>query len=296
MGVGPRSIEADGVSVSIWGSTILRNLSFRLHAGELCAVIGPSGSGKSTLIKVLLGLQRPSEGRVTIGGLAPADTGPMGYVPQHDALHRSLTVRSELRYAALLRRPALDDAAVDELVEQIAAQVELSHRLDLRIRKLSGGQRKRVSVAMELLTDPALLVLDEPTSGLDPGLEGRLMGLFAEVAARGRMVLTTTHAMQSLDRCDALLVIVEGHLAYFGPPADALDFFHTEEHEGIFDQLHKLTPPVWQRTYSHSDVARWFPVRRPPSLPQKPGPAGEEPPVDRALAELERLKRERGAE
>lgn len=274
-----RSIDVQGVSVSFWGNQILHDLTFRLFPGELCALIGPSGSGKSTLIKVMLGLLSPSDGQVTVGRAAPGVAGPMGYVPQHDALHMGLTARAELRYAGLLRRPDLDHDAVDALVEQVAEQVELSHRLDLRIRKLSGGQRKRVSVAMELLTDPALLVLDEPTSGLDPGLEARLMALFADLAARGRMVLVSTHAMQSLDCCAGLLLIVDGHLAYFGPPADALPFFHTDRFEGIFDQLGKLAPPVWHRTWARSDGARAFAARR-PGAPS---------------AELARLKRERGA-
>jgi len=279
MGEAPaRSVEVQGVSVAFWGNRILHDFTFRLHPGELCALIGPSGSCKSTLIKVLLGLLAPSDGQVRVGGAAPGAAGPMGYVPQHDALHQGLTVRAELRYSGLLRRPDLDHDAVDALVEQVAEQVELSHRLDLRIRKLSGGQRKRVSVAMELLTDPSLLVLDEPTSGLDPGLEARLMALFADLAARGRTVLVSTHAMQSLDCCAGLLLIVEGHLAYFGPPADALPFFHTDRFEGIFDQLGKLAPPVWHRTYIRSEVARAFAKRRP----------------DAPTAELARLKRERG--
>ncbi len=304
MGVPPsRSLDVAGVSVRFWSDTILHDLYFRLWPGELCALIGPSGSGKSTLMKVLLGVLDPSAGRVSIAGQPPGEAGPMGYVPQHDALHGGLTVRAELRFAAQLRRPELDDGAVDALVAEVARQVELSHRLDLRIRKLSGGQRKRVSVAMELLTGPPLLILDEPTSGLDPGLEGRLMALFQAVADGGRTVLVSTHAMQSLQRCAALMVIVEGHLAYLGPPADALPFFHSDRYEQIFDQLGKLAPAAWARAYARSDVARSFRARAAPVV-TRAAPAGEAPSTadgpdgtaERARAELQRLKRERGAE
>ncbi|NIV49262.1 MAG: ATP-binding cassette domain-containing protein, partial [Gammaproteobacteria bacterium] len=119
----------------------------------------------------------------------------------------------------------------------VLRQVGLEDRRRVRIRRLSGGQRKRVAVALELLTSPPLVILDEPTSGLDPGLEAKMMVLLADVAATGRIVLVATHAMASLDRADALCVLVRGHVAFFGPPREALSFFRVERYEGLFHQL-----------------------------------------------------------
>ena len=307
----PHGLECHDIAVRVWGTTILESIGFRLHPGELCAMIGPSGAGKSTLIRVLLGVQEPSDGSVALWGRAPDEAGPVGYVPQHDALHPTLTVRQELRYAAMLRRPELGDDEIDALVGAVCGQVELGDRLGLRIKRLSGGQRKRVSVAMELLSEPSLLILDEPTSGLDPGLEAQLMGRFAEVAGRGRIVIVATHAMQSVEICQALLVLVGGRLAYFGPPVGALDYFRTDSYEGLFPQLAKLDPGAWYRNYLRSDVARSFAARPTPPLASTlvehhaASPSGSPPraeplaqplaesATDRARRELKRLKEER---
>lgn len=241
------------------GRELLSGLDFLLHPGELCGLIGPSGAGKSTFIKVLLGLRRPASGEVDLGG----DT-PVGYVPQDDALHTSLTVRQALDFSAMLRLPALDAAARAARIEAVCREVELHERLDLRIHRLSGGQRKRVSVALELLTEPPVLVLDEPTSGLDPGLEARLMDLFRKVARRGRAVLVATHAMQSLDRCDALLVLMAGRVVYFGPPADAPAWFKAQDLADIFRRLPQRSPEGWANAWLAAPQRARFTTRPAP--------------------------------
>jgi len=231
----------------------------------MCALIGPSGAGKSTLIKVLLGLRDASEGSVSLAARGPEQLGTVGYVPQDDALHRGLTLEAELTFAAELRLPEADDGERSQRIAQVIRQVGLEDRARSRIRKLSGGQRKRVAVALELLTRPPLLILDEPTSGLDPGLEARMMELFAAVAASGRIVLVATHAMGSLDRADALCVLVGGRVAYFGPPRHALSFFRVDRYEGIFHQLDKQGPSAW-RTLAEADPdQRLFLLRRGPA-------------------------------
>ena len=247
------------------GRRILSGISLALHAGEMCALIGPSGAGKSTLIKLLLGLLDPDEGSVTMGSGPVESLATVGYVPQDDALHRNLTVQAELRYAAELRMPAARAEERAAVVARALRKVGLEDRADLRIRKLSGGQRKRVAVALELLTSPPLLILDEPTSGLDPGLEARTMALLAEVAAAGRIVLVATHAMGSLDGADALCVLVGGHVAYFGPPRAALAYFRVTRYEDLFHQLEKQSPEAWRLT------ARADPDQR--SFLLRPGPA-----------------------
>ncbi len=146
------------------------DLSF--HGGELVALLGPSGSGKSSLLRALSGF-RPGEGLVQADNVDLVEEHTrfrrrIGYVPQDDILHRALKVESALRYAAALRLPDADDSMLDGAVTAVLAQVGLSDRRKHRVRQLSGGQRKRVSVAMELLLKPDFFFLDEPTSGLDP--------------------------------------------------------------------------------------------------------------------------------
>ena len=269
---------------------ILCGFGFTLYPGELCAIIGPSGAGKSTLIKALLGLRTPDQGRISLGGQAVTDAGPIGYVPQDDALHRTLTVRQSLSYAARLRRPEIARAARERLVGGLCRRLGIQDRLDVRIRKLSGGQRKRVSVALELMTDPALLILDEPTSGLDPYLESRSMSLFSDVAEIGRIVLVSTHAMQSLDRCHCLLVLVGGSLAFLGRPADATGYFDVPDFAGIFKRLTTRDSGAWQQLLFSSSSYRAFARRA------QPGDADTQADDDDGRVIFERPSALRGSE
>jgi len=234
----------DGVGVRAGGRDILTEISVSLRPGELVGLIGPSGAGKSTFIRVLLGLLKPSKGSVSTG-----ESTVVGYVPQDDVLHRSLRVRDALGFGAELRLARLPPPRRVARVKEVAGMVGLSDRLDVRVRRLSGGQRKRVSVALELLTAPQLLVLDEPTSGLDPGLEAQLMGLFAELASQGRVVVVATHAMRSLKLCQRLVVLVAGRLTYAGPPVEAPDWFGASDLPGIFEKIETRAPLVWARKW-----------------------------------------------
>jgi ABC-type multidrug transport system ATPase subunit len=244
------ALSVQSVSVSIGAARLLTRISCTLAPGELCGLIGPSGAGKSTLMKVMLGIRDPSAGQVRLGGRPVIEQGPLGYVPQDDALHRTLTVEAELTYAARLRLQGVTDAARAERVEEVMSQVGLLERRDLKIGRLSGGQRKRVSVALEMLTHPDLLILDEPTSGLDPGLEERMMQLFKEVAKGGRIVLVGTHAMQSLELCDKLIVLVAGNLAFAGTPARALKYFAVDDFADVFRALDKKSGEAWGTAFA----------------------------------------------
>ncbi len=225
-------------------------MDLTLHPGELCALIGPSGAGKSTLIKVLLGLRGADGGTVRLGPGQPGEAGPVGYVPQRDALHGGLRVERTLQYAARLRLPDAPEGERQNRVLHAMGDVGLMDRRDVRVSRLSGGQQKRVSVALELLTSPGLLILDEPTSGLDPGLEAQLMSLFAGLARQGRVVLVATHAMESLDTCAALVVLHEGRVAYVGAPSEATAYFGVERYAAIFDVLRKGTGGEWHERCS----------------------------------------------
>lgn len=309
---GPLALQ--GVDVHAGSFQILHGVTMSLQPGELCALIGPSGAGKSTLIKVLLGLRAPSAGRATLAG-GPVSAVPVGYVPQDDALHGSLRVDQTLAFAAELRLPGATAAQRQERIDRVAEQVGLGERMGLRVRKLSGGQRKRVSVALELLTAPPVLILDEPTSGLDPGLEARMMGLFADLARQGHIVLVATHAMQSLSKCDALGVLVQGRTAWFGTPTGALDYFQVRTYAGIFEALGAHAPLVWGKAWDQKGAglsARPRPVIQAPPESSSPSVAGAPPaspedtaatqpveapapsPLSAAEQELARLKRELG--
>jgi ABC-type multidrug transport system ATPase subunit len=278
------------VGVDAGGHRILNMVELTLHPGEMCALIGPSGAGKSTLIKALLGLNEPDDGSVTMASRPVSELGQLGYVPQDDALHRGLTVERELSYAAELRMPDSGAEARRARVAEVVRQVGLEDRVDVRIRRLSGGQRKRVSVALELLTGPPLLILDEPTSGLDPGLEARTMALLSEVADTGRIVLVATHAMESLERADALCVLVGGRVAFFGPPRGALSYFRVDRYADLFRQLEKQSPSAWGLTASADPDQKRFLRRPPPPLGRVAAAAPEARDAGAEDEALQRLK------
>ena len=170
----------------------------------------------------------------------------------------------------------------------------LEARLDVRTRALSGGQQKRVGVALELLTLPPLLVLDEPTSGLDPGLEAQMMALFQSLARGGRVVLVATHAMESIDTCDVLVVLVGGRLAFAGRPGDALTHFRAAAFADIFQQLPKQSPAAWAHTWHRSPLraaaeGRPAPALPPPTAPAPPGASTAPPPAPAPPSAQERL-------
>ena len=202
--------------------TLLDGISFALPGNELLAVVGPSGAGKSTLLKALTGEQKAQKGQVLFDGLDVYShyavmRNRIGVVPQNDVVHADLTVRQTLQYAAELR--FAKDVSRKERAERIAEVLEdldLTEHVSKRVKKLSGGQRKRVSTAIELLTKPGLLFLDEPTSGLDPQLDRDVMDLLAKLAHgmrgsdSGRTVMVVTHNENHIDRADKVLILAAG--------------------------------------------------------------------------------------
>jgi ABC-type multidrug transport system ATPase subunit len=236
------SLELREVGVTLGGTRILQHVSLRVRGGELVALLGPSGCGKSTLLKVMAGLLRPSNGELR-GEWTGLDNGKraagsVGYVPQDDIVHTALKVRAALEYAALLRLPAeMPEPGRRARVDHVLKLLSLGEHQHKRVRQLSGGQRKRVSVGVELLTSPAVLLMDEPTSGLDPALEEQLMRSLRELTGTDRMTLLSTHAMASLQLCDLVLVMAKGQLAFVGPPPAALVHFGVEDFNAMFKIL-----------------------------------------------------------
>jgi ABC-type multidrug transport system ATPase subunit/pSer/pThr/pTyr-binding forkhead associated (FHA) protein len=238
------SLVAQNLTVRYGETRVISDISFSVPPGSLVAIIGPSGAGKSTLLRALTGARAADEGRVYVDDidLYPAYDEVrhrIGLVPQEDVLHDQLKLIQALRYAAALRLPDDVPAPVrDQRVDEVLAQLDLTARRDLPISRLSGGQRKRASVAMELLTEPSLLYLDEPTSGLDPLLDREVMRHLRGLADRGRTVVVVTHSTLHLDSCHAVLALARGgRVAYFGPPSGLLAHFGAKDYADAFSAL-----------------------------------------------------------
>lgn len=218
------AITAKDISFDIGGKKLLENVSFHLGPRTLTAIIGPSGAGKSTLLGVLTGRTKPTEGEIQLSGNNLHEnfqvlSRQIGSVPQADIIHTRLTVQQALNYGAQLRLP--NDTKKDERFDRVTTvmeKLELSERANLRIDRLSGGQRKRASIGLELLTSPKLLVLDEPTSGLDPGLDAHVMETLRVLADDGQTVVLVTHSVDNLNFCDNVILLASGgKVAYAGP-------------------------------------------------------------------------------
>ncbi|WP_431681116.1 FHA domain-containing protein [Kitasatospora sp. KL5] len=238
---------------------LLNDVSFSVPEKSLVAVIGPSGSGKSTLLRALTGYRPADRGEVLYDNQNLYQQfaelrSRIGLVPQSEILHKELTVRSGLKYAARLRFPGDTEAAERERrIDEVLYELRLDKRADNRITALSGGQQKRVSVALELLTKPSLIFLDEPTSGLDPGMDREVMQTLRGLADDGRTVLVVTHSVAELALCDRLLVMAPGgSVAYFGPPSEALHFFGYETWADVFQAFENYPDHDWAGRYKGS--------------------------------------------
>ncbi|MEW6279533.1 MAG: ABC transporter ATP-binding protein [Candidatus Eremiobacterota bacterium] len=253
-------VHAVNVGFSAGRTRILQRISLSVGAGEFVGVLGPSGCGKSTLLKAMSGQLKPSEGNVLLnranlysGEKIPVDL--MGFVPQDDVVHPSLKVARELYFSARLRMPARTKSSeLKARVKEVIELMDLAQRSNTRIERLSGGQRKRVSIGIELLTRPPLLFLDEPTSGLDPALEEHFMKLFRDLARGGRTVIVTTHVMDSLELVDHVCILCAGRLAFFGPPKEALAFFQVSELNDVYRQLTESNADILAGRYQSTPL------------------------------------------
>jgi ABC-type multidrug transport system ATPase subunit len=250
---GDVSFSARHLTVTVdGGKQILKDVTFGVPEKSLIGVIGPSGSGKSTLLKALTGYRPANEGDVLYDNRNLYKQFAelrqrIGLVPQDDILHKELKVSTALKYAAKLRFPG--DTAESERaarIDEVLRELKLDIHKDKKITALSGGQRKRVSVALELLTKPSLIFLDEPTSGLDPGMDRDVMQLLRGLADDGRTVLVVTHSVAELSLCDKLLVMAPGgSVAYFGPPDEALNFFGYATWADVFSAFENYRDYDW---------------------------------------------------
>jgi ABC-type multidrug transport system ATPase subunit/pSer/pThr/pTyr-binding forkhead associated (FHA) protein len=270
-------LTAYGLALTIDGRQLLQDVSFTAKPGTLTAVIGPSGAGKSTLVKLIGGAMPRSAGLVAFDGHdVHAEYASMrsriGMVPQDDVVHRQLTVEQALNFAAELRLPP-DTTADDrrQVVERVLDELELSPHKDTRVDKLSGGQRKRASVAMELLTGPSLLILDEPTSGLDPALDRQVMTMLRRLADAGRVVMVVTHSLTYVGMCDQILLLAPGgKTAFADPPAQIGPVMGSTDWADIFARV-STDPDGAHRAY----------LSRHPASPRRPSPTAGAAPLGR---------------
>ncbi|WUF45194.1 FHA domain-containing protein [Streptomyces sp. NBC_00483] len=250
---GDVSFSARHLTVTVeGGKQILKDVSFGVPEKSLIAVIGPSGSGKSTLLKALTGYRPANEGDVLYDNRNLYKQFAelrqrIGLVPQDDILHKELTVKKALKYAAKLRFPAdTSEQERQQRIDEVLRELKLDIHKEKKVTSLSGGQRKRVSVALELLTKPSLIFLDEPTSGLDPGMDRDVMQLLRGLSDDGRTVLVVTHSVAELALCDKLLVMGPGGaVAYFGPPEEALNFFGYKTWADVFSAFENYRDYDW---------------------------------------------------
>ncbi|MEU6065622.1 MULTISPECIES: ABC transporter ATP-binding protein/permease [Streptomyces] len=285
---GEVSLDVQDLTVAVdrGRKILLDRVSFPVGEKCLLAVVGPSGAGKSTLLNALTG-QRPADhgtvlydGRDLYHDYAELRQ-RIGLVPQDDILHAQLTVHAALSYSAELRFP--QDTAPEERrarVDEVIRELGLEQRTGQPVHSLSGGQRKRVSVALELLTKPSLLFLDEPTSGLDPGMDRSVMHMLRGLADDGRTVIVVTHSVLSLDVCDRLLVLAPGgKVAYYGQPDDALAFFGFEHWPEAFEAFERDQDRDWAREYRDSPFHRHY-IAEATAQPRRPGagPVAPTPP------------------
>jgi ABC-type multidrug transport system ATPase subunit/predicted component of type VI protein secretion system len=229
---------------------LLDDVDLTVLPNEFVGLLGPSGAGKSTLMDSLNGMRPATNGQVLINSLdlyrhLNSLKQSIGYVPQEDIIHRELTVYRTLYYVARLRLSSdVSTSEIDQIVNEVMDVTGLAERRDVPVAQLSGGQRKRVSIAVELITKPSVIFLDEPTSGLDPATEEKIMKLFRQIAESGRTVILTTHAMENVKLFDKIVVMMRGKLVFYGQPQEALAHVGAESFKDLYD---RLEAPIGER-------------------------------------------------
>lgn len=241
---------------------ILDHVTLKCASSELIGLIGPSGSGKTTLMKCLSGQMMPAAGRVQLNGLEMFShfdvfKGNIGYVPQDDIIHPELTVQQTLLYAAKLRLPAdMTELERKIRVKETLIELELEEQERQAVYRLSGGQRKRVNIAIELLTKPGVLFLDEPTSGLDPALDEKLMLLFKKLSQDGRITILTTHLLEHASMFSKIALMHSGRLIFYGPPDFATGFFDVPSVSALYARIKTRSAEEWQEKFQRTTEAQ----------------------------------------
>lgn len=238
---------------------LVDGVSLSIQPNEFVGILGPSGAGKSMLMEAINGNRPANEGNVLINNQdlyrnIDSLKQSIGYVPQDDIIHKELSVYRTLYYVAKLRLSRdVSRAEIDQIVNEVLDVTGLAERRNVLVNQLSGGQRKRVSTAVELITKPSIIFLDEPSSGLDPATEERIMKLFRQIAESGRTVIMTTHAMENVRLFDKIVVLMRGKLVFYGKPAEALEYLGAVSFRDLFE---KLEGPVEEAVLKQGEGVR----------------------------------------
>ncbi|MDB6155561.1 MAG: abc-2 type transporter [Chthoniobacteraceae bacterium] len=234
---------------------LLAELNVQFPTKHFVAILGPSGCGKSTLLKVIAGVRESSAGQIRWKGRDLAEEGDfdpheIGYVPQFSIAFDLLTVWESVRAAFDLRVSGLDAEAGEERINRILREVGIEEIADRRVQLLSGGQKRRLALALELISAPRLLLCDEVTSGLDPKAEDEIVQLMHEISREdNRIVLSVTHSLRHLALYDSVLVLTEGRLAYHGSPRSLLHYFHVEHPDELYPRLAMRDAEEWHHSW-----------------------------------------------
>lgn len=270
-------VEVQGLSKQVTDRTskqaryLLDDISLVIEPGEFVVIFGTSGSGKSTLLDALNGRRPATGGKVLYNDMDlyssfDAFRATIGYVPQQDIVHRKITIQHALEYTARLRLPP--DTSNEEIQDYISAvlnKVELAEKAALPIdtpAPLSGGQLKRVSLAVELVANPNILFLDEVTSGLDAGTDKRMMRLFADLAADQKTVICVTHSLENIDVCHQVILLHKGKLVYFGPPSEAATYFGVPKLSDVYELLEASDANFWAEKFQQSPYYQTYILNR----------------------------------
>lgn len=235
---------------------ILDQVCCSIESNEFVAIIGGSGAGKTTVMNAMNGFDQKVQGTIEYNGIDLRKNfnelkNLIGYVPQEDIIYENLTLRRMLYYTARLKMPGdTSHKEIEDRIDQVLHMVELSEHQNTFIRKLSGGQKKRASIAVELLADPSVFFLDEPTSGLDPGTEQKLMVTLSHLAkTQNKTIVMVTHTTQSLQLCDKVIFMGKGgRLCFCGTTEQAKQFFNTENLVDIYNMISENSA-FWAQQY-----------------------------------------------
>ncbi len=250
------TIRKDGEEVPL-----VDRVSIRVPKGHFMAIVGPSGCGKTTLLKTIAGLNPESSGALfwdernlsEDGDFSPSE---IGYVPQFSIAYEPLTVDESVEAATRLRVRCRNTAELDSRIDRVLEETGLSPISDRQVKVLSGGQKRRLGLAMELVSDPKILLCDEVTSGLDPRSEREIVRLLHDLSRKdGRIVLSVTHSLSHLELYDSILVLHEGRLAFHGPPEQLTHYFSVHDTEEVYPRLATQPSERWHASWQKHSVS-----------------------------------------
>lgn len=237
-------LSVESLKKTVGTKTILNRLDLHFSMGKMFGIMGPSGCGKTTLLKLMNGYEKPSEGRVFLHGYDLNENLSLckkliGYVPQEDTVHKELSVYDALFYGSRLRlSDDLSDLEISSEIEKVLSRLRILHIRSSLVRNISGGERKRVCIALELLSDPSILFLDEPTSPLDPQSVQEFLEILKDLCSEGRTVILVTHKPEDLKYLDSAVFLSSGgYLSYFGDTKTYLQYFQTTDTVSVYSIL-----------------------------------------------------------